>query len=205
MVEKVAAPAPAAPKGLQNVVVGQSKLSLVNGAEGKLIYAGYKIEDLAEHSTFEEVVYLLWHLKLPNKTQLEELRKAINAQMPLSPEIIALMKMLPKQATPMAVLRTVVSALSLYDPKADDNSVEENRRKALLLTAKTATIAAAWERIRTDKEVIAPRPDLHFAANFLLQLFCPQQVFQLRHELLDVLEIQINRCKAHIGHFVVAA
>jgi citrate synthase len=170
MVEKVAAPAPAAPKGLQNVVVGQSKLSLVNGAEGKLIYAGYKIEDLAEHSTFEEVVYLLWHLKLPNKTQLEELRKAINAQMPLSPEIIALMKMLPKQATPMAVLRTVVSALSLYDPKADDNSVEENRRKALLLTAKTATIAAAWERIRTDKEVIAPRPDLHFAANFLFMI-----------------------------------
>src|SRR5260221_1717285 len=170
MVDKVAAPAPAAGKGLQNIVVGQTKLSLVNGTEGKLIYAGYKIEDLAEHSTFEEVIYLLWHLKLPNKTQLEELRKAINAQMALSPEVISLMKMLPKDATPMAVLRTVVSALSLYDPKADDNSVEENRRKALLLTAKTPTITAAWERIRTGKEVVAPRPDLSLAANFLYML-----------------------------------
>src|SRR5258707_507897 len=170
MVDKVAAPAPAAGKGLQNIVVGQTKLSLVNGTEGKLIYAGYKIEDLAEHSTFEEVIYLLWHLKLPNKTQLEEMRKAISAQMALSPEIISLMKMLPKDATPMAVLRTVVSALSLYDPKADDNSVEENRRKALLLTAKTPTITAAWERIRTGKEVVAPRPDLSLAPNFLYML-----------------------------------
>src|SRR5258706_4327034 len=146
MAEKVTSPAPAAGKGLQNIVVGQSKLSLVNGAEGKLIYAGYKIEDLAEHATFEEVIYLLWHLKLPTQSQLDELRKALYAQMSLSPEIIALMKSLPKTSTPMAVLRTVISALSLWDAKADDNSVEENRRKALLLTAKTPTIVAAWER-----------------------------------------------------------
>ncbi len=167
MTDKVATPAPAAGKGLQNIVVGQTKLSLVNGAEGKLTYAGYKIEDLAEHATFEEVIYLLWHLQLPNKKQLEELRKAIHAEMALSPEIIAVMKSFPKHATPMAVLRTVVSALGLYDPKADDNSPEENRRKALLLTAKTPTIVAAWERIRTDKEILAPRADLHLAANFL--------------------------------------
>src|SRR5215470_3204485 len=116
MAEKVASPAPAAGKGLQNVVVGQSKLSLVNGTEGKLSYVGYKIEDLAEHATFEEVIYLLWHLKLPTKSQLEDMRKALSAQMTLSPEIVAIMKQLPKAATPMAVLRTVVSALGLYDP-----------------------------------------------------------------------------------------
>ncbi len=170
MAEKVTSPAPAAGKGLQNVVVGQSKLSLVNGTEGKLIYAGYKIEDLAEHATFEEVVYLLWHLQLPTKSQLEELRKAIHAEMELSPEIIALLKTFPHKATPMAVLRTVVSALALWDPKADDNSVEENRRKALVLTAKTPSIVAAWERIRTDKEIVAPRADLNMAANFLYML-----------------------------------
>src|SRR3954470_7383254 len=126
------AAAPATGKGLQNVVVGQSKLSLVNGAEGKLIYAGYKIEDLAENATFEEVIYLLWHGELPTKSQLERVRKAITEQMPLSPEILGLMKKLPKEATPMAVLRTMVSALALWDSAADNNSEEENRRKALL-------------------------------------------------------------------------
>ena len=170
MTEKTAAPAPAAGKGLQNIVVGQTKLSEVNGTEGKLIYAGYKIEDLAEHATFEEVIYLLWHGRLPTASQLEELRKALNAEMHVSPEIIDLLGKLPKKATPMSVLRTVVSALSLWDPEADNNSPEENRRKALLLTAKTPTIVAAWERVRTGKKPLDPRSDLSLAANFLYML-----------------------------------
>jgi citrate synthase len=170
MPNKVAAPAPAAGKGLQNVVVGQSKLSLVNGAEGKLIYAGYKIEDLAEYASFEEVIFLLWHGELPTRSQLENLRKAILDQMPLSPEIVELMKRFPKDATPMAVLRTTVSALGLWDPAADNNSPEENRRKALLLTAKTPALVAAWERIRAGKEPLAPRANLSLAANFLYML-----------------------------------
>src|SRR5437016_1885553 len=140
-----AAPAPTtASKGLQNIVVGQSKLSLVNGTEGKLIYAGYNIEDLAEHATFEEVIYLLWHGDLPTQDQLDKLRQALLVEMPLSPEILGIMQKLPKQATPMAVLRTMVSALGLWDPAADNNSPEENRRKALLLTAKTPSLVAAW-------------------------------------------------------------
>src|SRR5438034_6535694 len=102
MTDKTAAPAPTASKGLQNIVVGQSKLSLVNGTEGKLIYAGYKIEDLAEHATFEEVIYLLWNGKLPTKSQLNDLKQQLQAQMQLSPEIIALLKSFPKKATPMA-------------------------------------------------------------------------------------------------------
>jgi len=170
MAEKPAAPAPAAPKGLQNVVVGQTKLSLVNGTEGKLIYAGYKIEDLAEQATFEEVVYLLWNLKLPAKAQLETLRHALSEQMAIAPEIIALLKSFPKTATPMAVLRTAVSALALWDPAADNNSPEENKRKALLLTAKTPTIVAAWERIRNSKEPLSPRHDYTLAQNFLYML-----------------------------------
>src|SRR5258708_8047283 len=94
----------------------------------------------------------------------------MNAEMAVCAEIISPMKKPRKDARPMAVLRTVVSALSLYDPKADDNRFEENRRKALLLPAKTPTITAAWERIRTGKEVVAPRPDLSLAANFLYML-----------------------------------
>lgn len=159
-----------AAKGLQNIVVGQSRLSLVNGAEGKLIYAGYKIEDLAEHASFEEVIHLLWQGKLPNRWQLTMITKALQAEAALSPEIIALMKSFPKAATPMSVLRTVVSALALWDPKADDNSPDENQRKAILLTAKTPTIVAAWERIRNGLEPIAPRSDMGLAANFLYML-----------------------------------
>ncbi len=168
MTNKVAAPAPG--KGLQNVVVGQSKLSLVNGAEGKLIYAGYKIEDLAEHATFEEVIYLLWHGELPTKSQVDSMQQRLHEQMALPPEILDLMRQFPKEATPIAVLRTVVSALSLWDPNADNNAPEENRRKALLLTAKTPTIVTAWERIRNGKEPLAPRADLNLAGNVLYML-----------------------------------
>ncbi len=167
-----AAPTGAAPagKGLQNIVVGQTKLSEVNGAEGKLIYAGYKIEDLAAHASFEEVIYLLWHLQLPNPSQLAQLKKQLLDNMKLSPEIVAMMKLIPHHATPMAVLRTVVSALSLWDAKADDNSTDDNRRKALIITAQAPSIVAAWDRIRHDQEPVAPHADLGFSANFLYML-----------------------------------
>lgn len=162
--------AAAAAKGLQNIVVGQTRLSLVNGTEGKLIYVGYKIEDLAEHASFEEVIYLLWHGELPNRQQLNKLRQALQAEMYLPAAVMGMLYAFPKDATPMAVLRTVVSMLSLYDPKADDNSVKENRRKALLLTAKVPVIVAAWERARHGKEPIPARPDYTFAQNFLWML-----------------------------------
>src|SRR5258708_23071283 len=98
MVDKVAAPAPAAGKGLQNIVVGQTKLSEVNGTEGKLIYAGYKIEDLAEHATFEEVIYLLWHAKMPTASQLEESLTAMHRQISLPPALLHLLTNLPNHS-----------------------------------------------------------------------------------------------------------
>lgn len=162
--------AAAASKGLANVVVGQSKLSLVNGAEGKLIYRGYKIEDLAEHASFEEVIYLLWQGALPTQFQLVTLTKALQGEASLPEGVIEIMKRFPHDATPMSVLRTVVSMLSLYDPNADNNSPAENQRKALSLTAKVPTITAAWERIRAGKEPLAPHHDLGLAANFLYML-----------------------------------
>ena len=160
----------AAAKGLQNIVVGQTKLSEVNGAEGKLIYAGYDIHELAENATFEEVIYLLWHLKLPTKAELKDISQSLFDNMTLYPQTIDFMKHFPHSATPMAVLRTVVSGLSLWDKKADDNSVEENRRKALLITAQAPSIVAAWERIRHGEEPVAPKADLGFSANFLYML-----------------------------------
>jgi citrate synthase len=169
-----AAKAPVAPtaaaKGLQNIVVGQTKLSEVNGAEGKLIYAGYDIHELAESATFEEVIYLLWNLRLPTKTELEAFSTSLYHYMGLAQNTIEFMKHFPHDATPMAVLRTVISGLGLWDHKADDNSVEQNRRKAFVITAQAPSIVAAWERIRHGQEPLAPRADLGFSANFMYML-----------------------------------
>jgi citrate synthase len=157
-------------KGLEGIVVAESRTSLVNGQEGKLVYQGYPIETLAENALFEEVVFLLWNERLPNRVELENLRSAIAQGAVLPQGIIDQMKAYPKEANPMAVLRTVVSALAFYDPDSEDNSVEANRRKAIRLTGQITTACAAWNRIRKGQEPIAPRADLNLAQNFVYML-----------------------------------
>jgi citrate synthase len=159
-----------AKKGLEGIVVAESKTSLVNGQEGKLVYEGYDIETLAANALFEEVAFLLWDGRLPNKAELEHLRAAIATEAVLPAEIIAQMKAYPKKADPMAMLRTVVSALAMYDGDSEDNSSESNRRKAIRLTGQITTICAAWDRIRKGQEPIAPRHDLTLAENFIYML-----------------------------------
>lgn len=156
--------------GLEGIVVAQTRLSAINGEQGELIYAGYEIDDLARNTTFEEVAYLLWNGKLPNAGELEGLNRELAAERALSDEILDLLRSFPKGAEAMASLRTAVSALSLHDPEADDNSDEANRRKALRLTARMPTIIAAYDRIRNGKDPIAPRDGLSTAANFLYML-----------------------------------
>ncbi len=157
-------------KGLEGVVVADTRLSRVQGDIGRLIYGGYDIADLAENASFEEVIYLLWHGKLPTAAELEGLRREIIHQMPIPTSVIATLKTFPATAHPMSVLRTGVSLLGVFDPEADDNSPEANRRKAVKLTAQIPTIIAAWGRIREGKEPVAPHPDLGIAANFLYML-----------------------------------
>ncbi len=156
--------------GLQDVIVDTSEICSIDGARGKLTYRGYDISDLAEHATFEEVVYLLWNARLPRRAELESLQSQLVENRPISPEIVHLLKSLPPPQHPMETLRTTVSALSLYDPEAEDMSEEANRRKALRLTAQMATLVAAFGRIRQGKEPIAPVPKLDHAANFLYML-----------------------------------
>ncbi len=156
--------------GLQDVVVATSAICSIDGARGKLTYRGYDIGDLAAQSTFEEVVYLLWHGNLPKRNELTELEKQLVENRPISPEIVDLLKRLPPPQHPMETLRTAVSALSLYDPEAEDMSEEANRRKALRLTAQMGTLVAAFGRIREGKEPIAPHPELKHATNFLYML-----------------------------------
>jgi citrate synthase len=159
-----------AAKGLEGVVVGQSKLSWIDGANGELIYAGYDIDDLARNTTFEEVCYLLWNGVLPNQQQLDELSGQIAAQRRLRPEILDMIRAFPKDADPMAVLRTITSALGMYDPAADENSEPELRRKAILLTAQLPTVTAAYDRVRRGLEPVEPKDELGTAANFLYML-----------------------------------
>lgn len=159
-----------AKKGLEGIVVAESKTSLVNGAEGKLVYEGYPIEELAENALFEEVAFLLWNGRLPNKAELESLRSTIATEAALPKEMIAQLKSWPVKADPMAMLRTAVSALAMYDKDSEDNSVEANRRKAIRLTGQITTICAAWDRIRKGEEPIAPRKDLNLSQNFIYML-----------------------------------
>lgn len=155
-------------KGLEGVVAATSEISSI--VDGVLTYRGINIDDLAENAEFEEVIYLLWHGKLPNRTQLDELKKALNENANIPEEVIDMMKLSPKEVHPMALLRTALSALALYDEEAQDMSEAANLRKATKLVAKMPTLVAAWERIRNGQEVISPRTDYGFVQNFLYML-----------------------------------
>ena len=158
-------------QGLEGVVVLESKICFVDGLEGRLLYEGYNIHDLAEHATFEEVAYLLWHGDLPTRDQLDRLNLDLAAARALPEPVMALMKAFPTDALPMDVLRTAVSALGVYDPDSRDNSAEANLRKSVRLTAQIGTVVAAAERLRTGKPPVAPDRDLSHAANFLYMLW----------------------------------
>jgi citrate synthase len=156
--------------GLEGIVAAQSSISDVNGLEGRLIYWGYDIHDLAEHASFEEVTYLLWNGQLPTRSQLEELKQQLSREARLPKEIQQLIRSIPKDANPMDMLRTVVSALALYDPESADMSREANVRKATRLTARMSTIVTTFERVRNGLEPVEPREDLSIAGNFLYTL-----------------------------------
>jgi citrate synthase len=158
--------------GLEDVVVSTSEICFIDGREGRLLYRGYSVDDLAEHSTFEEVCYLLWHGHLPTRKEFDANLKALSAtaNRRLPPRLIAMLRLLPRKTPPMEVLRTGVSALSAFDPDAADNSREATLRKTVRLTAQMPTLVAAWERIRRGKAPVAPNPRLSLAGNFLFMM-----------------------------------
>lgn len=160
----------AAAAGLRGVVAAQSAIGDVNGEEGKLIYQGYDIHDLAEHSTFEEVVFLLWNGRLPSQAELDEHVSTLRSNYSAPHEVIDLMKQYPKDSDPMDILRTAVSSLDLYDPKGQGTDRESAVGAAVRITARIGTIAAAWERIRNGMDVVAPDASLSIAENFLYML-----------------------------------
>ncbi|MFN3651249.1 MAG: citrate/2-methylcitrate synthase [Armatimonadota bacterium] len=156
--------------GLRGVVAGESRISTVDGLEGRLIYRGINIHELAERASFEEVMYLLWHGKLPNRSELDNLQAQLRASAALPEGVLQLMRCFPPNARPMDALRTAVSALGMWDPDAGDNSTEANFRKSLRLTAQIATVVTSFHHLRNDRQPVAPNPSLDFAANFLYML-----------------------------------
>jgi citrate synthase len=159
-----------APKGLEGVVATTSSICYIDGEQGVLAYRGLDIHELADNSNFEETCYLLWYGKLPTREQLRDLHERLAEERKLDASIIYRLQLAPKHALPMDVLRTIVSALSFYDPEEKNNDRDANFHKAIRLTSQIAMVVAAYDRIRKGKPVVEPDRSLSHAANFLLML-----------------------------------
>jgi citrate synthase len=158
-------------KGLEGVVANETRLGDVRGQEGQLVYCGYDVNELAGKASFEEVIYLLWHNKLPNKAELDDLKKQLAAERQLPDQVVQFLKSTPKTALPIDVLRTAVSMLGLHDPSITiDDSLQASTRRAISITAKVGVIIACFHRVRHALDLPPIRQDLSEAAHFLYLL-----------------------------------
>ena len=158
------------PKGLEGVVATTSSICYIDGERGVLAYRGIDIHDLADHSTFEETCYLLWFGRLPRRAELRDLHERLAEERKLDHSILNMLRLAPKHALPMDVLRTAISTCAFYDPEYSRNDHDANVHKAIRLTSQIAMIVAAYDRLRKGKTVVQPDPSLSHAANFLLLL-----------------------------------
>src|SRR6185503_10321161 len=170
MSDKANAPTATSAAGLRGVAVATSSMSDVIGDKGQLIYQGYDIHDLAAHSSFEEVIFLLWNKVLPKQSELDELKRSLSAAYEIPAEIIELMKRIPRDADPIDVLRTTVSALEFYDPTSRELSRAASVKTAVKLTAQFPNLVATAERIRKGLDPVKPNPESNIATNFLYML-----------------------------------
>ena len=157
--ENKSAAASKSPAGLEGVVAAESSVGDVDGVRGVLIYQGLNIHDLAEHSTFEETVFLLWHGRLPRRDELDALRRELAASQRLPEEVLSLVRRFPRGAEPMDSLRTAVSALAFSDPHSRDLSREGALRTATRLTAQFPVLVGAIGRLREGRDPVEPMPD----------------------------------------------
>lgn len=157
-------------KGLEGVVAANSSICFIDGDRGILAYRGIDIHELADHSNFEEVCYLLWFGKLPTRSELAEFKMQLVRERKLDAQIVSLIRQAPKHALPMDVLRTIISALSLFDPEERSNDAEANLRKSMRITSQIAMIVASYDRIRKGLPLVEPDRSLSHAGNFLYML-----------------------------------
>jgi citrate synthase len=159
-----------ATRGLEGIVATTSSICYIDGDAGVLSYRGIDIHELAAKSSFEETTYLLWNGALPTQAELEAFSKELAAARTLPSPVLDLLKSVPASATPMEVLRTAVSLLSIYDPDEKDSSHAANLRKSFRLTAQISMIVALFDRIRKGKAIVEADPTLSHAGNFLWML-----------------------------------
>ncbi len=157
-------------RGLEGVVALDTELSFIDGQVGELVYAGYDIRDLARQTSFEEVAFLLWNGRLPNRRELLDLEAQLRSERTLAPMVLDVLAATPEDANPMAALRTATSALAHFDGEAEDASREANLRKAIRLTARIPSIIASFDRLRKGKSVIPPKGEGSTAFDFLYML-----------------------------------
>ena len=156
--------------GLRGVDVASSKICDVRGKEGKLIYRGYLIEDLARNAGFEEVCFLLLYERLPQKEELADFSNSLKQKRRLSPNVYGLLRQLPVEMNPMDVLQLATPLLSQNDANVGQEGMENTLYSAETLIAGMAGLIAAWDRIRNGKDPVEAHPDLNHAANFLYML-----------------------------------
>lgn len=155
-------------RGLEGVAATTSAVSSI--IDGKLTYRGYDIDDLAEHSTFEETAYLLWEGELPTEAQLRSFQQEISSAQDVPTEVVELLRRMPDAAGPMEWLRTAVSSLSLWDGHAADSDADAIRRQGVRILARFPVLVAAIHRLRHRQNIITPDPNLPLAASFLAML-----------------------------------
>lgn len=156
-------------KGLEGVIVAESSITSI--IDDKLTYVGYSIDDLVEYASFEEVIYLLWHKRLPTEVELKAFQAELLEQMILPEQMIEHFKQIDlDKVHPMSVLRSAVSLLGLYDPEIDQMDTEANFRRATRLQARMATVISSFARLRQQKQPIAPKQNVSYAENFLYML-----------------------------------
>ena len=157
-------------KGLKGIIAADSSICLVNGTEGKLLYRGYNIDDLAENATFEEVSFLLLNGELPNESQLADYQNELKKHRSIPAELIHTLKNLPESAPPMALLRSLTSLAGVYDPDAEEESYEKRLEISIKLISQIPTMVAAIHRIRKGLEPVEPDSSLCHAGNFMYML-----------------------------------
>ncbi len=156
--------------GLADVVACHSAICLVDGKAGQLLYRGYDVVDLAKHSTFEEVAYLLWYGRLPGLTEFQAFLDGFTGSMRLPVETVMILRMFPHAATPMEVLRTAVSSMGHWDPDSGNTRLDASLRKAQRITERIPLIIASHQRLRDGHEPVEPRSNSGIAFNFLYTL-----------------------------------
>ena len=156
-------------RGLEGVIAAETKISSI--IDSQLTYAGYDIDDLAENAQFEEIIFLLWNYRLPNKEELQELKSKLYEYMTLNPRVYKhFEEYVTDKVHPMAALRTSVSYIAHFDPDAEDEADEKKYERAIRIQAKIASLVTAFARVREGKEPLKPNSDLSYAGNFLYML-----------------------------------